>query len=385
MIGRLTWSARTGNLVLPVSNDAGNVNIDDQNVPAIVASIVVPRDDAFLALIDPRQTPVPRVQLTGHLTEWQSGTLAELSAYATSQGGTLADLSAAWSGLQIRDVSNMFGAPLYSGASETPETMTLDLHVRDVVYDDWEMTISLASDEALLTDWGLTTFSDEEALAGLQAGMNTQQIQAWVKPWLQYITGIPLVPSVYDTDTFSEPIVDIFDGYVGKSGWDTLRPMLEDVDLKLRVQPNGRQFQLARPENSINNPATHSWLFTAAEVESVRHTLSRTGDWYDSAILYRPASEGVSPGFPDATHSRTFMDDWGGRKPNVSMAENIVRRTQNRGQFIDIVAPIQLGVFMRDEFAYAPTLDDPVEQWIVKSVSYDIGAGRMNIRGEQRY
>jgi hypothetical protein len=63
---------------------------------------------------------------------------------------------------------------------------------------------------------------------------------------------------------------------------------------------------------------------------------------------------------------------------------NINTRNRNRGQFIDIVAPIKLGVFMMDEFTYAPDVG-PVQPWRVQGVSYDFLAGTMNIRGVQRY
>lgn len=385
MIGILDWDIRALGTTLAVTG--GNINIDDQNVPAITASVVVPHDDGLFEALDPRQTPVPRVVVNGTLTEWASQTLGDVSAYfIANTATTLAGVSTLWAGKSLGDVSAMFGTPLHLLAATIPQTMSLDLHVREIDTDDFEMTISLASDEALLMDWSLTSFEDEQGIAAWQAGMNQQQIQTWVTPWLQYILGYGLTPGVYDTDTFSENIVDIFDGFVGKSAWDTMRPMLEDTDLKLRVRPSGRGFTLERPENPINSPGTHSWLFTDADVTTVRHVRSRTGDWYDSAILYRPASEGISPGYPTALHSRTFTEDWGGRKPNTSMAENIVRRTSNRGQFIDITAPIQLGVFMRDEFTYVHEVGDPdPEQWIAKSVSYDLAAGTMNIRGEQRY
>lgn len=385
MIGILDWDIRALGTTLTVTG--GNINIDDQNVPAITASVVVPHDDELFEALDPRQTPVPRVIVNGTLTEWATQTLSDVSAYfIANTATTLAGVSSLWSGMNLGDVTDLFGKPLHALAPAVPQTMSLDLHVREIDTDDFEMTISLASDEALLMDWSLTSFDDEQAIAGFQAGLNQQQIQTWVNPWLQYVLGYALTPGVYDTTTFSESIVDIFDGFVGKSAWDTMRPMLEDTDLKLRVRPSGRGFTLERPENSINNPATHSWLFTDLDVTTVRHVRSRTGDWYDSAILYRPASEGASPGYPTAIHSRTFMDDWGGRKPNASMAQNIVRRTVNRGQFIDITAPIQLGVFMRDEFTYVHEIGDPdPEQWIAKSVSYDLTAGTMNIRGEQRY
>lgn len=388
MIGRLAWTARAGNIVLPVNDDSGTISIDDQNIPAITASFTVPRDDAFLALADPRQEPAPRIQLSGHLTEWQSLPLSAMSAYWQNLGGTVADLSAAWTGLQLRDVSNMFGAPLYSAASDVPTSMSLDLHVRTLTYDDWEMTISVASDEALLIDWAIANAEDYANIIGGQVGMNLQRVQAYVDPVLSAILGYTTDENVYTDTPLSGPWADVIQWRQDMTGWDLIRLALEDTDLKLRVNPSGRGFTLQRPQNSINNPAEHAFLFTGEDVTTVKHTRSRSEDWYDSAMLSQ--GDGVDFTFaaypPSGRHSRTYVERFpDGTKLTSSMAENIVRRSLNRGQFIDIVAPIRLGVFMRDEFAYAPTLDDDAEQWIVKSVSYDIAAAQMNIRGEQRY
>jgi len=385
VIGILNWDIRANDTTLRVT--AGNVSIDDQNVPAITASVSVPFDQELYDSLDPRQTPVPRVTLNGRLTEWASKTVADMSAYFDAEGRvTAGGVTLEWAPYDVGGISDLFGSPLHTFAATEPQTMSLDLHVREIDASSFDMTISLASDEALLTDWAITTFADEQAMAEAQSGLPQQQIRTWVDPWLSVILGYRLTPGTYDTTPLSAPAVDIFDGFVGKSAWDAMRPFLEDTDLKLRPRPSGRGFTLERPENSINSPAEHSWLFQDKDVNTVRHPRSRNGDWYDSASLYRPAAEGTSPGYPNGTHSRTFLEDWGGKKPNVSMASNIVRRTRNRGEFIDIAAPIQLGVFMRDEFVYVPVIGESTpEPWIVKSVSYDITSATMIIRGEKRY
>lgn len=385
MIGRLSWTARIGNTVLPVSNDVGNINIDDQNIPAIVATVVVPRDDAVLAELDPRQTVPPRVELRGELNEWSSQPLSAMSAYAVSEGGTLADLSDAWAGDQIWDVSHRFGAPLSSLASTSPERMSLDLHVRDVSYDDWEMVISLASDEALLTDWAPTHSGDLDAIHDYQLGLDLTTVQAYVDPVMQVVLGYRPIPNAYTTSALPPPAeVEWRDDM---TAWEMMRVPLEASDLKLRPRPNGRGYTLERPENPINSPAEHSWLFLDADVISVRHVYSRTSDWYDSAALSQgDGSSFTRVAYPVGPHSRTYTERFpDGTKLLPGMATNIVRRAINRGQFIDIVAPIRLGVFMRDEFTYGRDVEGPFEQWIAKSVSYDLGAGTMNIRGEQRY
>ncbi|WP_036963672.1 hypothetical protein [Promicromonospora kroppenstedtii] len=385
MIGILDWDIRANGVTLPATG--GSINIDDQNVPAISATVVVPYDADLEALLDPRSTVVPRVTLNGRMTEWAAKTVADLDAYFAAEGRTTAaGVTLEWAGKNVGDITMMFGRPLYDLARYEPQKMSLDLHVREISHDGFEMSISLASDEALLTDWAITSGQDMFPINDAMAGANPQHAGPWVNAVISAVLGYGLTPGVYDTTPLSTTYTDVLDWTMYTSAWDMFRPVLEDTDLKLRVGPTGRGFTLERPENSINNPATHSWLFTDEDVTTVRHVKSRTGDWYDSALLQR-ADHTWTGGYPNpGLHSRTYIETVPDTvKPSFSMAQNIARRSVNRGQFIDITAPIQLGVFMRDEFAYAPTLDDTPEQWIVKSVTYDLLAGTMNIRGEQRY
>lgn len=380
MIATLDWDIRAADVTLPVTG--GGINIDDQSVPAITATVIVPFDADVLAAIDPRSTVVPRVTLNGTLSEWSSQPLAAMSAYAATVGGTIADLSTAWAGLQLGDVTVQFAAPLHAGAQTENQTMSLDLHVREVSYDDWEMVVSLASDEALLLDWSATSEADRQLFLDIRDGLDSDEINAWIEPTLRVVLGYGLQPSVYDTDPLSVPPADLLTPIRETNAWNYMRPFLEDTDLKLRVSSSGRGFTLHRPENSITG---NSHLFEPADVISARGVYSRTGDWYDSAELVSDVSPDV--GYPAASHSRTYVENFGTRQTSQSMAQNIVRRTVNRGQFIDLVAPIRLGVFMRDEFTYLPegATPGPPYQWIAKAVSYDLAGGLMNIRGERRY
>lgn len=386
MIGTLTWDIRVGDTTLPA--EVGNLSIDDQNIPAITASVTVPFDEDLLPLLDPRTTDVPRVMLHGQLTEWASVPLSAVSAYTDAAGGTIASLTTAWSGLELADVSAMFGAPLHPSAAAAPTSMALDLHVRELTHDDWEMNISLASDEALLTDWAPTSAGDVLPMNNETSISNRQQVATWVNPVIGSVLGYRLTPGPYDTAGLSATWSDLIDWTVWTSAWDMFRPAIEDTDLKLRVGPTGRGFTLLRPEDAIRDQADHAFQLTSADVISARPVYSRNGDWYDSALLRRPDGTGTRGSPNPGTHSRTYIEAVPDTvKPSYAMAQNIARRSANRGRFIDIVAPIRLDVFMTDEFTYLPdgATAGPDYEWRVKSVSYDFLAGTMNLRGERRY
>jgi hypothetical protein len=387
VIGTLTWAARIGEEILPA--EVGNISIDDQNVPAITTSIQIPYDAALVPLLDPRvSSAIPRVQLAGTIVEWASQPVSAISAYADAEGGTVADLSAAWAGLTLGGVSSLFGARLHSFAPDTPQTMQLELHVRELQHDDWRIYLDLASDEALLTDWSVLGPFDVADLQDYQTGRNPAYVSTYVNSVLRLVLDQELEPSPYLTTAVDpEYVFDAVELSKGPTGWDIIREAMEGADLKLRVNPTGTGFTLQLPENAINNPAEHSWLFTPENVISARQVYSRTGDWYDSVMLSINGELVVTSG-SSAAHSRTWREDMRpGSNPTSNMAKNMAKRTKNRGRLIDIVAPIRLGVFITDEFVYIPEggVPGPEVQWRVKAVSYDFISGTMNIRGERRY
>lgn len=386
MIGVLTWDIRVDGTTLIA--EVGNISIDDQNIPAITASVTVPYDADVLAALDPRTTDVPRVTLHGRITEWSSVPLSSVSSYADAVGGTIADLTTAWSGLELGDVSAMFGAPLHSAAAAAPTSMTLDLHVREISHDDWEMTISLASDEALLTDWAPTSAGDVLPMTTETDVTNRQLVATWVNPVIGSVLGYRLTPGPYDATALSATWSDLIDWTVWTSAWDMFRPAIEDTDLKLRIGASGRGFTLLRPEDAIRDQTDHAFQLTPLDVTSAKDVYSRNGDWYDSALLRRPDGTGTRGNPNPGSHSRTYIEAVPDTvKPSYAMAAAIARRSANRGRFIDIKAPIRLDTFITDEFTYLPdgATPGPDYEWRVKSVSYDFLAATMNIRGERRY
>jgi hypothetical protein len=384
VIGTLTWEVYGAGVSMPAV--VGNLNIDEMNVPAITTSVMVPFDQDVFDALDPRQTPVPRVQLTGTFSEWASEPISAMTDYAADVGATtLAGLTAAWTGLTLANLSTMFGTPLSAAAGLVPTTMELDLHVREIDASSFDMVISLASDEALLTDWGPTDGLDFAAIGDYAANMNVQQARTYIDPILQLVLGIRADTNVYSTTALSTTYTDVINRTLDMSAWEMILQPLNDANLKLRVNRDGRTFSLQHPVNEIPGKTWLS-LLTDEDVITVRTVLSRNGDWYDSSSLV--AGEGgaqVFKGGPTAVHSRTYRERFEEGTPlTSSQVVNINRRNANRGRFIDITAPIVLGVFMMDEFAYAPDVG-PVQQWRVQGVSYDFAAGTMNIRGVQRY
>lgn len=393
MIGILNWEMRYGNTVLE-STGAGSLNIDDQNVPAITTSIAVPYDADLFDEIDPQQTPPPRVTITGRYTQWASKIVADVSAYLVANAvTTVASLSTLWAGKTVADITAMFGTPLdvAAGGNLTPQEMSLDLHVREISHDYSTMTVSLASDEALLTDWAPTSPEDMDTIHSNRVWSTTQQneVRYWVDPVLLTVLHRALDPNAYGATELSEDNAFVIDWTKWSSAWDMIRPALEDTDLKLRVNRTGVGFSLQLPENEIPGKAWYSTL-TEADVSTARPVRSRSGDWYDSALVQASDDPDAQAGWPRSggLHTRTYIESAPKSVvPTAAMALNLARRTRNRGELIDITAPIRLGVFMTDEFTYLPNgaVAGPDFEWRVKSVSYDFASATMRIRGERPY
>jgi hypothetical protein len=385
VIGILTWEIYGGGKSFTVT--AGSLNIDEMNVPAITGSFMVPFDEDTFQALDPRQTPVPRVLLTGTFSEWATAPISAITDYMTDNGVTqLSGLSTLWVGLTLADISAMFGTPLSGTAPLEPTVMTLDLHVREIDASDFDMVISVASDEALLTDWVATDGLDFGAISDYASGMDVQKARTYIDPILQHVLGIRTDTNVYSTTALSTVYTSVINRTLDMSAWEIILQPLNDANLKLRVNRDGKGFSLQHPVNEI---PTKEWfsLLTDSDVVTARRVYSRNSDWYDSSLLTAgdATATRVYKGGPTAVHSRTYRERFQEGTPlTSSQVVNINRRNSNRGQFIDIVAPIKLGVFMMDEFAYAPA-GEAVQQWRVQGVSYDFAAGTMNIRGVQRY
>lgn len=393
MIGILTWEMRYGNTVLQCTG-AGNLNIDDQNVPAITTSFGVPYDAALFDQIDPQAAPPPRVMLTGRFTQWASKDVSDVTAYLIQNGiTTVATLSTLWAGKTVADITAMFGTPLDAavGGNLTPQVMSLDMHVREISHDYATMTLSLASDEALLMDWAPTSPEDMDTINDNRVWSTTQQNEAryWVDPVLATILSRALDPNVYASKLLSVDNAFVVDWTTWDTGWNLIRPVLEDTDLKLRINRDGVGFSLQLPENEIPGKLWYP-VFTEAEVLTARLVRSRSGDWYDSALVQATDDPDAQAGWPrtGGIHSRTYIEKAPRSViPTAAMAQNVARRTRNRGDLIDITAPIRLGVFMTDEFTYLPAgaVAGPDFEWRVKSVGYDFETATMTIRGERPY
>ena len=389
MIGILDWDIRIADTTLEVQG--GSINIDEMNIPAITASVVVPFDQAVFDEIDPRQTNVPKAILTGRFTDWAANPLSAMTEYfAANAAVTLGDVSALWAGLELRDVSAMFGSPLHAGAIDNAanDVMPLQLHVREIEEDELAktMTILLADDEALLTDWGPTDGLDMGKINDYAEGMNVQHARTYVDPILQTVLGIRTETNAYSTTALSTVYTDVIERSIDMSAWEMIRQPLDDANLKLRPNRDGAGFSLQHPVNEIPGKEWFS-LITAAEVIRARHKRSRNDEWYDSASLVAgdELATRVFKGGPTGAHSRTYRERFPESTPLTSSSVvNINTRNANRGQFIDIDMPIRLGVFMMDEFTYERE-DETLQQWRVQAVTYDITSSTMNIRGVQRY
>ena len=396
-VSSTTWEARIGDTILPIT--AGAITIDELQLPAINSSIVVPYDLELLEALDPRDTVPPRVTVNGRYSSWAAKTLGDMDSWLTGQGAvTIGDASALFQALDpstntISDVTDAFGTPMDPGGADPDDggMMSLSLHVREVETDKAgaTMRISLASDEALLTDWAPTSGFDMLSIGEADDGLPAGEIKTRVEPFLRVVLGYGLTPGPYDSTMLSDLAPGaIFDWTKYSSAYDMFRPGLDDTNLKIRVLPGGGM-GLFRPEGYINSPGTHSWLFEDEAIMNVKHTRSRSADWYDSAMLNNNDGSN-SLGFPASgeTHSRTYVEDLpSAQRVTTQMPLNVVTRASNRGEFIEITAPIDVtdgGVYMMDEFVYAPE-DGLAEQWRVQNVTYDLLSDTMIIRGVKRY
>jgi hypothetical protein len=258
--------------------------------------------------------------------------------------------------------------------------MSLNLHVREVSHDGFTMTVSLASDEALLTDWAVTGPFDAAAIQEAMEGRPTNRASTYVNAVMLRVLGRETVTTPWSTSTVSGDFAfDILDLASGPTAWEIIRQALDDSGLRLRPRRNGYDFGLYIPETNIDQEV--GVLFTESDVVSTRWIYTRTRDWYDSVNLIVDGVIDASSGSA-AAHTRTYREDMRtGSQATLSMAQNMVRRAQNRGRLLELVAPIRPVLHIRDNFWYQPAEGD-LSLWKVKAVSYDLATATMTILAE---
>jgi hypothetical protein len=308
------------------------VGLDESRVPFAAATLTVPYDPATIDALDPRARPVPRVSLTVVQRFIDARPLSAVStAYA---GQKLSAISAAYAGQRLSAISSAYGTGWNTFGIRSSRARTYDLGVRSRVVDHQDATVqlTLASDEALLTDGALV------AVAALSP------VSLTVLSAVQMVLGLLLPGYTLTTTQGAQAItVDAAVWDPGVSGWDYLSPLTASAGLRLWCD-EARAWHLEAPTEMLA-PDPMLVLAGTGAVTAAQDTVSRDDlEWFNAVVVaykwtdtgnvshvqYDVAGDLASSRVLAVTHERPY--------PRAGEAAARLRLAAGHGRVLDVEA-----------------------------------------------
>jgi hypothetical protein len=313
---------------VPVRVLSGTLTMDEGWSPYAQADLV-----AVLApqanTIDPRTADV-RAILTLSVEYGDSDTLADLTA---RYPGTLADVTRKLGGMTLGELTRSSYVPFVPGEYREAVVRTFDLGVREIERDltAGEMTLRLASDEALV--------QDDALIDGAPYAMNVQSLRQAVNTVLAR-KGMALSTDEQD-DYRLEPASTTWDP--GQSGWDFLEPLVQPSGLRLWCDED-RRWHLSRSET-----AERADIVVAAGVNmtGAQDKISRDDDWYSAVIITYEWREQVGEDTVDRIAydaarlpgpARVLALSYRTAYPGPGAAQALLTRARSRGRAMPVTA-----------------------------------------------
>lgn len=381
-ISRLGWTANSG-IEFPVTADpsSGSVVWDEQAIPSLTASVVIPYDLDMYGSTDPTGGTA-RVRLAGRHEFTQSEPLSAITAEGYS---TVADMSAAWSGLTLADVSALYGRPLTPGGELYPDdVLELDLLVvdRDRIRagSDEFVSLRLVCDEQLAIDYlNVERRTIEAGTVRQLCTLVLAEIGAELEPDPVYDPG-----HAFYSDALLPEGFDTWD--TGVSAWRVMQAACDIGGLLLRCD-HERKWRLIRTD--INTFPTEGVPINLSFLDGARfeQRTSRARDWYDAVAIEYVWIDGagveqraVDTAQLNDPPQRVYYERRGTAYAPGAAAQ-ILERTQRRGDIFQADAPPNLHARVGSNFTWQIDNDTPQDIGIISRVSWSITDDVMAISG----
>lgn len=319
-----TLEAWVGDIQLGVIR--GSITADEGWAPYIQATIETPLDYSLLATLDPRSKS--RIKLYQTQSYGISEHLSVLSA--TFGGGTIATVTAAWTGDTLADISEAYFAPYnQSGVNYNyRKGYDLALRSRTINVENSTMTFDMATNEALLQDYALVN-----TIAYTPTFFNIRSITAYVLN----LIGQNLQPGT--TDGTVDPDSAIW--LPGQSAWDYLEPLVQSLGFRLFCDEKGNWYLV---QDSFTNPGTFA-LDATKTITSATDNISRDSNlWFDAVVVtyeWVDGSGATQLNYDIASvegFSKVLNVTYQTAYPGPGAAARILSRTQEHGRVDDIQA-----------------------------------------------
>lgn len=244
-----------------------SVTLDRTWSPYIAATLTLPKPvEATLSLLDPRTRPRVSIFLSQDF-----GDSEKVSLLTSLFGGlTVAAVTTAWTGQFLSERTAEYFEPWNASLIIPSTRRDLNLGVRTTTVDHntGEVTLELASDEALLQDYALVAFEN------FTPGYMT--VKAAVNDALSRIGAVLQVTAldgtVEATATDWEP---------GQTAWDYIAPLLTSAALRLYCDE--QRFWYLVEDNAVVDGAL---VLTDTEtIVQATDGISRDDRWYDAVVI----------------------------------------------------------------------------------------------------
>lgn len=320
-----TISAYVGTTELSVTTAA--VTLDESWAPYAQANLTISMPEiATVNALDPREDV--RIQLI--LTQ-EYGLSEPISTLTDLFGGDdIADMTTAWGGLFLYEVTTQFYTPFNSFGVRAGARRIFDLTLRErrLNHADGTIDLSLSSDEGLLQDYALVATSSQTA-ASTAVRQTVSNVLALI--------GRELEPGTED-GTFD---ADAGIWEPGQSAWEYLQPLVQAPGLRLYCDEK-RKWYLVEDQAETPGSINLSYIGTMTQASDV---ISRDSlDWYDAVVCkyeYVDGSGNTIIEYDTASttgFSKVLTLTFDTAKPGAGQASRILQRAQGKGRVNDIRA-----------------------------------------------
>lgn len=330
----MTYSRHTATVELltsgsiPVPVLSGTLTMDEGWSPYVQADVTAVLAPGAVA-VDPRSADV-RAVLTLTVEYGDSDTLADLTV---RYPGTLADVTRALTGKTLAELTRGSYVPFVAGAYRETVVRRFNLGVREIERDlsAREMTLRLASDEALV--------QDDALIEGKPYAMNVQSLRQAVNTVLAR-KGWALTTD--ETDDYRlEAASTTWDP--GQSGWDFLEPLVQPSGLRLWCD-EARVWHLSRSETAERADLS---VVEGVNMTEARDKISRDDDWYSAVLITYEWTEQVGDERVDRIRydaarlpgpTRVMALNYRTAYPGPGAAAAVLARARTRGRALPVTA-----------------------------------------------
>lgn len=359
-----TIEALVGNTVIPVKD--ASITIDESWSPYVQASFTAPLENSLLALLDPRNKA--RVKFFVNQYYGDSEKLSVLSS--TFGGGKILNITAAWTGDTLADVSEAYFTPYNTSGVNYNYRRGFDLTLRsrNINIKANEMSFQVSSDEALLQDFALV-----DNLPYTPTFLNVRSIASYV---LNQI-GSVLQPGTLDGTVESDSAI----WEPGQTAWDYLSPLLSATGLRLYSDEKRRWYLI---DDTYTVPGVIT-LESSGTITEASDVISRDdNEWFDAVVITYTFVNELGETIKAYDHaavegySKVLHLDYDTAYPGAGAAQRILDRTILRGRVNEIQAVSDYRVTTSQAFTLELT-GFPIQEGFISAVQWNYPADEMSI------